>query len=92
MDTPVFGTPRMLLRIEGLAALVGAVAGYQAVGASWTLFAVLLLVPAVGLLGYLLGPRPGAVAYNAVHTYLGPFVVAVIAYGSRDHLFHGRLC
>jgi len=80
MDTPVSGTPRVLLRVEGLAVLIGAVVGYQASGASWALFVVLLLVPDLGLLGYLLGPRPGAVAYNAVHTYLGPFVVAVIAY------------
>lgn len=33
----------------------------------WWWFFVLLLAPDVSMLGYLLGPRTGAVIYNAVH-------------------------
>ena len=80
MDTPVSGTPRVLLRLEGLAVLVGAVLAYRAIGASWTLFALLLLLPDLSLAGYLAGPRAGAVVYNAVHTYIGPSVLAAVAY------------
>jgi hypothetical protein len=70
----------MLLRGEGLAVLAGAVAGYDAVGASWRLFAVMLLLPDLGLLGYFAGPRVGAFTYNALHTYFGPAGLAALAY------------
>jgi hypothetical protein len=59
---------------------VAAVAGYHAFGVSWTLFAVLLLVPDLGLAGYLAGPRMGALTYNIVHTYLAPASLAALAY------------
>ena len=80
MNTPVSGTPRTLLRAEGLAVLIASVAAYEAVHASWVLFAVLLLVPDVSMLGYLAGPRLGAVVYNLVHTYIGPAALAGLAY------------
>jgi hypothetical protein len=80
MDTPVSGTPRLLLRGEGLLVLIAAVVGYHAIGASWTLFAVTLLLPDLGLVGYLAGPRVGAIAYNAMHIYLGPAALAALAY------------
>ena len=80
MDTPVSGTPRLLLRLEGLAVLTVAVTGYHAIAASWVLFAATLLLPDLGLLGYLAGPRVGALAYNALHTYVGPAGLAALAY------------
>jgi len=82
MDTPVSGTPRRLLRAEGLAVLLASVTGYYAIGASWTLFAAVILLPDLGLLGYLAGARIGALAYNAVHTYLGPATLAALAYSA----------
>ena len=80
MDTPVSGTPRVLLRLEGLALLTAAVVGYRELHASWWLFAVLLLVPDIALVAYAAGPRFGALAYNAVHSYLAPALLAVLAY------------
>lgn len=82
MDTPVTGTPRVLLRLEGLAALAGAVLAYDAFYASWPRFALLLLLPDVALVGYLAGPRVGSLAYNASHTYLAPALLGVFAYVS----------
>ncbi len=82
MDTAVSGTPRRLLRAEGLAVLLASVTGYHAIGASWTLFAAVILLPDLGLLGYLAGARIGALAYNTVHTYLGPAALAALAYGA----------
>lgn len=80
MGTPVSGFPRILLRLEGLAVLIGAIVVYQAIGASWTLFALGLLLPDLSIIGYVAGTRVGAAAYNAVHTYIGPAGLAGLAY------------
>ena len=66
----VNGAPRLILRAEGAAALALACAVYGTVGGSWGLFALLFLVPDLSMLGYLIGPRTGAVTYNLGHTYL----------------------
>jgi len=39
-------------------------------------FAVLFLSPDLSILAYLAGPRLGSVAYNAVHSYVGPAIAA----------------
>lgn len=80
MDTPVSGTPRLLLRIEGLTLLVVTVVAYHAIGGSWAMFALLLLAPDLGMIGYAAGPRIGAVTYNALHLYLGPAALAAVGY------------
>jgi hypothetical protein len=80
MNTPVTGTPRVLLRIEGFAFLVAAVLGYAALRGSWLLFALVLLIPDVSLIAYAAGPRAGALVYNAAHTYIAPGVLAALAY------------
>lgn len=61
-----------LLRIEGGVALLASVIFYRHLGGSWLLFALLLLFPDLGALGYLLGPRAGVIGYNALHTYSLP--------------------
>src|SRR5271169_1812746 len=60
---------RAILRLEGAAAFVVAVALYGHAGFSWPLFALLILAPDLAMLAYLIGPRAGAAAYNLVHTY-----------------------
>lgn len=74
----VNGTPKLLLRIEGLAMLIAAVAGYRALGGSWGLFAALFLVPDLSFVGYLAGSRVGAVVYNAGHSLIGPSLLAAL--------------
>ena len=68
--------PRVLLRLEGAIMLVGAVAAYAHLGAGWGTFAALILAPDLAFFGYVAGPRVGAVAYNATHSYLGAAVLA----------------
>ena len=80
MDTPVTGTPRLLLRLEGLCVLIAAAFAYHLAGASWLLFAILILAPDIAMLGYLAGPGRGAALYNAVHTYAGPAILAAIGH------------
>jgi hypothetical protein len=70
--------PRFLLHVEGLAVLVGAPALYFAAGYGWLILVLLLLVPDLSMLGYLGGPRLGALGYDVVHTYAGPVALGVI--------------
>jgi hypothetical protein len=74
--TAVGGVPRWLLRLEGAALCLIAVLLYRKVGPSWWFFAALFLAPDLSLLGYLGGPRLGAISYNAAHTLIGPLVLA----------------
>ncbi len=69
------GLPRTLLQAEGLLVFVGAIGLYVALGAPVWMFFVLLLTPDLSMLGYLVGQRAGALAYNAAHTYLAPTLV-----------------
>jgi hypothetical protein len=73
------GTPRRLLRLEGLAMLVLAVAAYAHLGASWAMFAALFLTPDLAFAGYLAGPRVGAIAYNTTHSYVTYAIVLLAA-------------
>jgi Domain of unknown function (DUF4260) len=70
----VTGGLRTLLRLEGLAAGLAALALYAHADFtcfSWPLFALLGLAPDFAMLGYLVaGPRTGALAYNAAHSYV----------------------
>ena len=77
-DGIVRSLPRAFLRLEGVVLLALAVFAYARYGGSWWLFALLLLSPDLGALGYLAGPRLGAVAYDACHTYAGPAVLVVV--------------
>lgn len=63
---------RTVLRLEGLALLVLAVAGYAQLGAGWGGFALLFLAPDIAMFGYLAGPRVGAALYNTTHSLVGP--------------------
>lgn len=76
MDTPVTGTPRLILRLEGLIILAASLAAYTHLGAHWGIFAFLFLGPDLSMLAYLAGPRVGAALYNAAHTYVAPALIA----------------
>jgi Domain of unknown function (DUF4260) len=70
--------PGALLRLEGLALFVAAVALYlDGDYALWPLL-VFALAPDLAMLGYLAGPRAGAVAYDAAHTTVGPIALGLV--------------
>lgn len=71
---------KTVLRVEGLALLVGALAFYAHLKLSWLLFGGLFLAPDLSFVFYLSGPKPGAIAYNAMHSTLGPIVVGAIGF------------
>jgi hypothetical protein len=65
-----------LLRIEAAAlALLLAALLWQA-GPPWPLVVAVLIAPDLSFAGYLAGPRRGALVYNAVHSVVGPVLVA----------------
>jgi hypothetical protein len=63
----VTGTPRRWLRVEGLAALVAGAAIYLAAGGPWLLLVPFVLAVDLSMVGYLAGPRTGALVYNLAH-------------------------
>jgi hypothetical protein len=73
----VTGFPLVLLRLEGAAVLAASLYLYAEFGRSWLLFALLLFVPDVGMLGYLVDTRIGAIAYDLFHTLVAPTVLLV---------------
>jgi hypothetical protein len=75
----VAGVPRLLLRLEGAAVFCGAVFFYWRLDGSWLWFVVLFLAPDLSFFAYLVSPRVGAIAYNAVHTTLGPLALLALA-------------
>jgi len=75
----VSGNVKSLLRLEGLVVLVVAALAFAQMSGDGRLFALLFLVPDLSMLGYLAGPRLGAIAYNAAHSYVGPLLLTGIA-------------
>jgi hypothetical protein len=72
----VFEKPNVLLRLEGLAVFILALALYRQLGHGWTLFWSTVLLPDVALLGYLANARVGARLYNLTHAKLLPAALA----------------
>jgi hypothetical protein len=72
---PLRGGPLWLLRLEAAALLLAAAVFYAHLGQSWWLFLVLFLAPDLSMLGYLAGPRTGAIAYNSAHTTPPPLAL-----------------
>ncbi|RUT95111.1 DUF4260 family protein [Mesorhizobium sp. USDA-HM6] len=67
----------LTIRLEWIAVAVAAIIFYKMTGVSWWLFALLILAPDLSMLGYLAGPRVGAIAYNALHILIAPLVLAL---------------
>lgn len=81
----VRGAPGLLLRGEGAALFLAMLGVYTHLagapgGPSWWLFALLILAPDLSFLGYLAGPRVGALTYNAAHTTIVPLLVGLGAF------------
>ncbi len=68
---------KIWLRLEALAIALALLGLYVVSASSWWLFAVLILVPDVTMIGYLAGPKLGALSYNLGHSYALPVGLAV---------------
>ncbi len=58
--------------------MAAALVAYQALGGNWWVFAALLLLPDLAMLGAIAGNRTGALLYNSAHTYAVPATLTVL--------------
>jgi hypothetical protein len=58
---------KIVLRLEELGLFLFSIYLFSVLPFPWWYFPLLFLVPDLGMLGYLAGPRVGAVVYNLVH-------------------------
>ena len=70
----------LAVRLEWVAMAAVSIALYAMTGVSWWPFALLIQAPDLSMLGYLAGPRVGAIAYNALHMLVVPLVLALAGY------------
>jgi hypothetical protein len=72
------GSIDLLLKIEWAVVFVASIFAYWLIDGSWWLFLILILAPDLAMLGYLVGSRVGALAYNAAHLLVWPAVLSVV--------------
>jgi hypothetical protein len=82
----VTGGLRTLLRLEGLALFIGMTLLYAVWEGSWWVYAILLVAPDISFAGYLAGPRPGAIIYNAAHSYMAPMALMTTGFAASSPL------
>jgi hypothetical protein len=78
MPGMVRGTVRSWLRLEGIAAFGAGLVVFGMSGGSWLLLVPMLLLPDISAVGYLAGPRMGAMAYNLAHSWAPGFAALAI--------------
>lgn len=69
---------RPWLRAEGLATFAAGLAAFLFLGGPWWAFVLLLIVPDVSMVGYLRGPRVGAIVYNVGHDLMTGVAIAAV--------------
>lgn len=87
--------PRLLLRLEGAAIFTSSTWAYSRLtpSPSWWTFAALLLVPDLGMAGYLANTSAGAALYNSVHTETPPIILLYAAWATANEAVAGvALC
>jgi hypothetical protein len=93
MDGFAKGWPKTLLQLEGAAILGSSIWAYSRFNQSWWTFAGLLLVPDLGMVGYLSNTWLGATIYNSVHTETPPILLLCTALARNDSTLAGwALC
>jgi hypothetical protein len=77
--------PKILLQVEGACIFGSAIWAYSRFGQSWWTFGGLLLLPDLGMVGYLANTSAGAAIYNSVHTETPPILMlcAALAQGNK---------
>jgi len=58
---------KSLLKVEELAMFLLSIYLFSMLDYAWWVFLLLILTPDIGMLGYLINPRLGAITYNIFH-------------------------
>ncbi len=74
-----FSIPNIFVRLEGLVVLAVATTLYFWLQGSTTAYFILLLLPDVGMLGYIKNKSIGALIYNVSHSYILPILFLMLA-------------
>jgi hypothetical protein len=82
----VTGRPLVLLRVEGAALLIAALVAFSFTGQAWWLVPAALLLPDLAAVGYLVGRRVGALAYNLAHSTTLPLAAIGAGLWQGQHL------
>ena len=82
----VVAAPRRWLGLEAAILLVGSLIAYSSTHRSWWLVPVILLLPDLSMVGYLGGPRLGAIAYNLAHNTAPPALVVALGWWQHESL------
>lgn len=56
-----------ILKLEEAAMFGGSIYAFSLLGYSWWVYAALILTPDIGMLGYLVNKKVGAITYNIFH-------------------------
>jgi hypothetical protein len=75
---------KWILRIESAAIAAVGIVAYLSLGGEPLLLIPALLAPDLSALGYLAGPRVGAVTYNLIHNWATASVLALLAIGLNE--------
>lgn len=73
---------RSILRLEALVLLAITLFVYYQLDGSWLLFALLLFVFDVSMIGYVKNAKLGAITYNFGHTMIFPILLALVGYSN----------
>jgi hypothetical protein len=68
------------LKIEHALLFALGLYAFELLGISWWWFWGLILVPDVSMVGYLAGPRFGAISYNVAHNLATAVIVAAVGW------------
>jgi hypothetical protein len=66
----------VIQKIESAALIILLLIVYAQLDASWWWLVALFLAPDLSIVGYLSGPKVGAVVYNVGHAYFTPAILA----------------
>ena len=78
----VVGWPRFWLKVEGFAAFVAAGTAFSLLGGSPLVYVLAQLLVDGSMVGYLSGPRWGAITYNLAHNWFTALAVLGLGYGT----------
>lgn len=73
-----------VLRIESAAVGALGIVGFLSLGGNPLVLVPALLAPDLSMLGYLAGPRIGAVTYNLVHNWALPVALVLLGIASKE--------